>query len=275
MRTHYATLCVFALCLLAEPPLAHAAPGLVVNNPSASAGNSADILVALSNNGTTLASLQFELLFDPTRGTPQVGQASTNAAVNPNCSISTNRLICFFTLFGAPLPNDFTTRVPFNVSAGASGNFPLTFDFVEFGDTSGEPVKGTTSNGVFTILATPPAVFAAVPAPAQIDFGLLTPMQSVNRQIMLQNIALSGASSLTVSGCTVSGTAFALDNPPSFPLQIAPGNSSPVGVRATAGTTLEVVTGSLRCNHSGSGSPAIWPLRAQVVEQQIFINGFE
>lgn len=275
MRNIYASFFAGALTVLASLQSAQAAPGVAVNSPSASAGNSADILVALSNNGTTLASLQFELLFDPARGTPQIAQASTNAAVNPNCSISTNRLICFFTLFGPPLPNDFTTRIPFSVSAGASGSFPLTFDFVEFGDTAGKPVVGTTTNGTFTILATPAAVFGAIPAPAQIDMGLLTPMQSVSRQILLQNIALSGASNLTVSGCTVTGSGFALDNPPSFPLQIVPGNSSPISVRATAGTTLEVLTGSLRCNHSGAGSPAIWPLRAEVVGQLLFFDGFE
>lgn len=275
MRTFYAALCASALSLLFYSQGALAAPSLAVNSPSASAGNSADILVALTNNGTILASLQFELLFDPARGTPQIAQASTNAAVNANCSISTNRLICFFTLFGPPLPNDFTTRIPFSVSAGASGSFPLTFDFVEFGDTSGKPVAGTTNQGTFTILSTPPAVFGSVPAPAQIDFGFLEPAQSALRSIQLQNIALTGAASLTVSGCVLTGTGFALNSPPTFPLAIAPGNSSPVSVRASASTTLETLIGSLRCNHSGAGSPAIWPLRAEVVSPLLFSSGFE
>ena len=275
MRNFHATICAGALTLLASLQSAQAAPALAVNSPSASPGNSADILVALSNNGSTLASLQFEILFDPTRGTPQTAQASTNAAVNANCSINGMRLVCFFTLLGPPLPNDFTTRIPFSVSAGASGSFPLTIDFAEFGDPKGNTISGTTTNGVFTILNTPAAVFGSVPAPAQIDFGLLTPAQSATRPVVLQNIALAGAANLTISGCTTTGVGFNVENPPSFPLVIAPGASSPITVRTGGSTSPEILTGSLRCNHSGAGSPATWPLRAQVVEHLIFANSFE
>ena len=275
MHIFPAAICAGILAIFASLQSAQAMPGLAVNSPSASAGNSADVLVSLSNNGVILASMQFELLFDPARATPQVLQASTNAAINPNCSINGSRLICFFTLFGAPLPSNFTTRVPFNVNAGASGSFPLTLDFVEFGDTQGNTVTGTTSNGVFTILATPPAVFGSVPAPTLIDFSFLEPSQSALRNVQLQNIALSGAAALNVSSCVVTGTGFTLNAPPTFPLSITAGNSQAISVRASASTTLETLTGSLRCNHSGAGSPAIWPLRAEVVSPLLFFNGFE
>lgn len=269
---------VISVCILAiftSLQTAQAMPGLAVNSPSASAGNSADLLFRLNNNGVTLATLQFELLFDPARGTPQGTQASTDALVSPICNVNGNRLTCILTLFGPPLPNDFTTRVPFHVTAGASGSFPLTLDFVEFGNSQGTAVPGTTSNGVFTILTTPPAVFASVPAPALIDFGFLTPAENANRQVLLQNIALPDASGLNISGCVVTGTGFTLNTPPTFPLSITAGNSQAISVRASASTTLETLTGSLRCNHSGAGSPAIWSLRAEVVSPLLFLNGFE
>ena len=73
-------------------------PSLSVNSPSASAGNSANIVVSHST-GSVLAGLQFNLNFDPARGQPNLTQITSTSGATATCSRPGGSLTQFRCIF--------------------------------------------------------------------------------------------------------------------------------------------------------------------------------
>jgi hypothetical protein len=268
--------------LFAAAQIALAAPQLSVNSPTAGPGDVVPVVMSFAGNGTTLIGVQFDLSFDSARFIPSTSM-TTSTFGGASCSVAqTGLLRCVGSRFDSgPIGDTGNITLPFSVRpAAAVGVSALTFSGIIFIDNNVNQVpSGPSTNGVFTVVVPAAAVFSATPnANSTLDFGQLVFSTMAQRDVLITNPTAVGGLALRINQCSVVSTLgnFALLQPASFPQDVARGNSLTIATTFASGSgPLGLLSGTLNCTY---GAPAIavnWPLRAEVVLELIFANGFE
>jgi hypothetical protein len=265
------------VCALVAPRLA--AQTLIVEPATGAAGGSVDVVIrfvpgAVPVSGYDLIFLYPGVLF----GTPAVVPgAAPCAADDSGTRISVIRFAALFD----PLPAERACTIRFPVEPTAvPGNYSFSGADFQFGDTNGEPVAGTLTLGMVTVVASGPPRLSFQPAAdadGQADGNPELSLEATDDQpVAAGSIGLALSAGSTGTGvelsCTVSG-GFSLVSGAS---QVLASGALPAPIVLSCTPSTVPIGGLLSCSEratpAGTPQPRNWDLACAA---RLLRDGFE